>query len=235
MIHEYMENLPQTRWVYCNRCKGDTNHRRNDAKICRDLEIDEDGDPGFEEISIYIFWSCCGCNSAVMEEQCWHSGMIDDNGKECLDSLFHPPRSRHHIKPKSFIKLPRQLRTIYQELLEAFNVEAHILAAAGLRALLEGICKEKGVSGGNLEKKIEGLKQHLPASIVDNLHEFRFIGNSAVHELEPPDRNDLRLAIEIVEDLLNFMYALDYKASSLGERRKYAKMLRDAAVAKGSP
>ena len=40
-------------------------------------------------------------------------------------------------------------------------------------------------------------------------------GNQAVHQLEAPNPNDARLAIEVMEDLLNFLYELDYKASRL--------------------
>ena len=41
------------------------------------------------------------------------------------------------------------------------------------------------------------------------------MGNKAMHELEPPSRDDLKLAIEVIEDLMNFLYELDYKASKL--------------------
>jgi len=78
------------------------------------------------------------------------------------------------------------------------------------RALLEGICAQKGVEGRTLYNKIDGLKQHLPANIVDSLHHFRFIGNEAAHELQAPSEAELRLAIEMTEDLLNFLYELIY-------------------------
>ena len=41
------------------------------------------------------------------------------------------------------------------------------------------------------------------------------MGNVAAHELEAPNREDLKLAIEVIEDLLNFLYELDYKAQQL--------------------
>jgi hypothetical protein len=77
---------------------------------------------------------------------------------------------------------------------------------------LEGICAEKGIEGRNLHTKIDGLKVYLPANIVDSLHRFRFVGNEAAHELQAPTEAELRLAIEVMEDLLNFLYELDYKA-----------------------
>jgi hypothetical protein len=55
----------------------------------------------------------------------------------------------------------------------------------------------------------------LPANIVENLHGLRFIGNDAVHELESPNEFTLTVALDVVEDILNFLYALDYKVTLL--------------------
>jgi hypothetical protein len=55
----------------------------------------------------------------------------------------------------------------------------------------------------------------LPTDIVENLHGFRFIGNDAVHKLEAPTDFELTLALDVIEDILNFLYALDYKVSLL--------------------
>jgi hypothetical protein len=41
------------------------------------------------------------------------------------------------------------------------------------------------------------------------------MGNDAVHELTHPSGEDLKLAIEICQDLLNFLYDLDYKMKKL--------------------
>jgi hypothetical protein len=49
------------------------------------------------------------------------------------------------------------------------------------------------------------------------------MGKRAVHDLEAPSRDDLRLAIGVVEDLLNFLYELDYRASLLGQRQGAGK------------
>ena len=46
------------------------------------------------------------------------------------------------------------------------------------------------------------------------------MGNDAVHELTPPERKELKIAIEVSEDLLNILYELDYKASLLRLLRK---------------
>jgi hypothetical protein len=107
------------------------------------------------------------------------------------------------------------------------------LCTAGLRALLEGVCDDKHIKGRNLRDKIDNLQPLLAnKSIVKNLHHFRFTGNQAVHRLESPTRGDTKLAIEVMEDLLNFLYELDYKASRL---RATAKKIRKRIVKRPLP
>jgi hypothetical protein len=52
------------------------------------------------------------------------------------------------------------------------------------------------------------------------------MGNDAVHELEAPKHTELALAIGVMEDLLNFFYELDYKASQLRAIRRINKALK---------
>jgi hypothetical protein len=97
----------------------------------------------------------------------------------------------------------------------------------GLRALLEGICIDRGITDAEawgLETKLEKLKEdeHLPSNIVECLFSFKFIGDSAAHRLEAPAQEELKLAIEVMEDLLKFMYEVEYELSS--KARKLADM-----------
>jgi Domain of unknown function (DUF4145) len=138
---------------------------------------------------------------------------------QIYESIYHPKRSSSNRPNKHFVNLPPRLNSLYSEVIKSNNEELHLLCAAGLRALLEGVCADKGIPGRNLEDKIEGMKASLPESIVTNLHEFRFMGNRAVHELEHPKGYELGLALDVIEDMLNFYYALDYKASLFGKVR----------------
>ena len=66
-----------------------------------------------------------------------------------------------------------------------------------------------------LYDKINNLNTLLPQNIEESLHHYRFIGNEAVHQLTAPSMDELRSTIEVMEDLLNFIYDLDYKAANL--------------------
>jgi len=199
------DNLPQKKRIFCNQCKVITNHISEGSHHKENSE-----ESGWWEETDFIFWVCAGCDSAVLEARYTDVSIMGE-----YESSFFPKPSINHLREKFFIKLPPKLKRIYRETIQAFNDEIYILAAAGLRALIEGICSDKQIKGKNLEEKINRMNTLLPQNIVTNLHGFRFIGNEAVHELAVPEMGDLRLAIGVSEDLLNFLYELDYKSSQL--------------------
>lgn len=201
-------NSVTTKVIYCNRCLGETRHIRRGEHVHHE-ELD-DGHT-WEQIA-YTLWTCAGCDMGTMETGFTASYLEDE------DYSYDPPRAASDIKPKVFRRIPQKLRRIYSQTVKAFNLNLSVLCAAGLRSIIEGICADKGVKGKNLESKIDALESYLPKSIVANLHSFRFMGNDALHELTAPKREELKVAIEVSEDLLNIMYDLDYKASLLPKK-----------------
>jgi hypothetical protein len=201
--------------LYCNSCKQLTNH------ILKGEHTGIFGsDPEFSEVLEYALWICMGCEFGTLEQTYWNDAMRD--GQE--DVNYFPERTEHALSTKPYSKLKPQLRAIYKEAIACYNAQALILSAVGLRALLEGICHDKRLKGKNLKVKIDGLQEYLPnKNIIRNLHHFRFMGNDAVHELAPPKPTEVALAISVIEDLLNFLYELDYKASQLREMRRSKK------------
>jgi hypothetical protein len=202
--------------IYCNYCKRVTNHEEKlrNKEICSE-------DEGFHEYLLNIVWMCMGCREFVLERVFYNDETTCD---EEADIGYFPKRSHSELAPKTYSKLKPKLVSLYNEAITCYNEGALILCAAGLRALLEGICSDKRIQGRNLKKKINNLHPRLPnRNIIRNLHHFRFMGNEAVHELAAPKATELALAISVIEDLLNFFYDLDYKASQLREMRRANK------------
>jgi len=191
---------------YCNNCRNHTNHLLL-AKHSRDYDDEE---TGWWEWAQFNLWVCAGCDNATLAVSYEDVSMYG-----YPETQLYPKRQYNEIKYKPFIKLPKELRRIYKEIVQSYNNELNLLCAVGIRALIEGICDNKGIKGKTLEAKINNLNSILPNNIVENIHSFRFMGNTAVHDLTPPTEGSLRLAIEIIEDLLNFLYELDYKARRL--------------------
>lgn len=206
------ENAPYKLRVYCNWCKQETQHESKGEYFAR-----WDDDDGFYQTLTYRLLVCLGCEHAVLQEEYDCAGMRE--GEEALS--YYPERTVNKLFLETYSKLKPKLAAIYEEALVCYNGNAPILCAAGLRALLEGVCQDKRIKGRNLKAKIDGLQKILPnKNIIRNLHQFRFMGNDAAHELDPPKGTELALAIGIIQDLLNFVYELDYKASQLREMRR---------------
>jgi hypothetical protein len=201
--------------IYCNECGGLTNHLCKGEHIKKYEEFDPsiDGPPVWWEETTYRLMICAGCESGTLEEE-WNNDQLS-SCHERPEIKHIPQRTELDVSAKKFRRLSPKLYQIYKEAVGSFNAKLHVLCAAGLRALIEGICDDRGVTKGTLNKRIDGLKEFLPENIVTNLHAFRFMGNKAVHELTAPNDSELKLAIEISEDLLNYLYELDYKTRLL--------------------
>lgn len=203
----------KTQRIYCNHCEHPTWHHFIGS---HEYHFDG-GEGGPDEWGEYRLWACAGCDTCTMEDRYSADYMTDQDGGNIFEINYFPKRGYSVRSSKHFAQLPAKLQQLYREIMSSFNEDLHLLCAAGLRSLVEGVCAQKGIPGGNLEARVEGMKSLLPENIVKHLHEFRFMGNKAVHELEAPKTYELTVAIDVIEDILNFLYALDYKASMLGK------------------
>jgi len=225
-----MSETKKVRRIYCNRCKTNTHH-----ELLGSHEYHFGGDEGEpHEWGEYKLWACAGCDTCTMEDHYTADYMMDNEGENVFESLYFPKRGYSVRSSKHFAQLPTKLQQLYREVMSSFNEDLHLLCAVGLRSLVEGVCAQKGIPGGSLEARVEGMKSLLPENIVKHLHEFRFMGNKAVHELEAPKTYELTVAIDVIEDILNFLYALDYKASMLGKLRASQRETEPAATASAS-
>lgn len=211
MLEELKDPYPTSKSkIYCNNCRTVTNHLRKFGPIFREIE-DEKGFIYF----VYHVWSCAGCDAIFLEIMNTPSFYLNEEGEREYESFLFPKRMEFGCERKIFQHLPKELDRIYAETICAFNDGLHLLCSIGLRSLLEGICSDRQALGDNLFDKIDALKVYLPENLVNSLHEFRFIGNEAVHDLITPEKFVLKLAIEVIEDLMNYLYELDDKAGRI--------------------
>jgi hypothetical protein len=114
---------------------------------------------------------------------------------------------------------------MYKETNDALNANIRTLAGGGLRATVEAICLDNGITSGTLLGKIDELaKQNLLTKAqADLLHEERYLGNAALHELATPSTQDIEDGLGIIEGLINTIYILPTKAERLKKRRAKKK------------
>jgi hypothetical protein len=222
--------MPGERRVFCNLCRRETRH---DIVHAFEQVLDAN------QIVQWQIIQCRGCESISFYES---RSINIDLAEPLIINRIYPPRMIHQIK--QFDGIPERLERIYKEMMGAFNGESHILCAAGLRALVEGICAGQNITDGpkrnqetgeyeinsknhqvkrgkTLDCKIEGLAEGhlLTETEARALHQHRYLGNSALHELEVPSSERLSIAIDIVEHAMETLYNIPIQAGNLSRMR----------------
>lgn len=214
--------------AFCTNCGRETNHKILQESIKNYSD---------EEVSAQAIWQiieCNGCENVSFKEIWTNSEDIDPEDGHPIESIkLYPIRSEDYLPIKNFYNVPFKVRSIYRELIDAYNNDLNILCSGGLRATIEGICNNEKILDGpveivkegttiikrssDLRGKIGGLyeKGLLTKPHAETLHEHRFLGNEALHSLNQPSKEELKIAIEIVEHTLEALYELKEKVDDL--------------------
>lgn len=223
--------------VICLTCKNSNKHKVLSSVDIKGKEPMGDGDWYFWDSSYQII-ECQGCGNISFRSEHSNSEEMDsEDGYIVTESIF-PKRSKSTWNSRDFFNIPYNLRRIYRETVDCYNNDNLTLCAAGVRALVEGLCKENDVTDGeveitkedgtritkrvdNLQGKINGLfeKGKLTKENTEILHEHRFLGNKAIHDLSAPTQGELSLAIEILEHVFDTLYEIPEKAVRLRYER----------------
>jgi len=224
--------------VICQTCKVKTKH-----KVITSANEEGKAPMDYNE---WYYWNndyeiiqCLGCETISFRLE--HSNSEDydyENDMSLVDETIYPRRNKDTWDIKSFYNVPVNLRRIYRETIDCYNNDSFTLCGSGVRSIVEGLCKENGITEGdveitkkdgskdvekknNLQGKINGLHQKgkLTKENAEILHEHRFLGNLAVHELDTPSKEELKLALEIIENVFDTLYEIPNKASLLKYKR----------------
>jgi uncharacterized protein DUF4145 len=102
-----------------------------------------------------------------------------------------------------------------------------VLTGIGIRAIVETVCNERGTTGTKLFQKINSLVtlKLITQQEATVLHDLRFMGNEAAHKVKAHSPDELNLAFDVVEHLLNTVYLLAEQTKRLpikkpGQRRE---------------
>ena len=229
--------MPEKETIHtqCPTCIGFRKH---------EIVAEKKHDEFVEEIGIH-FWNayyvirCMGCETFSFAHYASSSDDVDEDGTPVVEVKLYP--SRRIRKPlERWYYLPKSVSSIYKEALIAIGSEAPTLGAAGLRAVVEAICADKGVRKKRLEQSIDALVTagFLAAEQADFLHLQRYLGNIAIHEISAPEEKELLAALDIIESLLKTLYILpriakEMKRSQLELAKRKARVLALGQVKSG--
>ena len=211
----------KTHKLPCAKCDGSTVHEvvaSYDA-----VEVDDVNDDRYWYYNHIVM--CRGCEKVSFRHN-WQStgdtGWDADDGQHTLldHEELYPARAKGMRKLAGAWRLPKIVSRIYDETHHAVTNGQRILSGIGIRALVEAVCKEKSVTGANLEKKIDEMVTRglLTTEGAEILHGTRLLGNEAAHEIKPLDDDRLAAAMRVAEHLLETVYLIPAVAASLPRR-----------------
>jgi hypothetical protein len=215
---------------YCSTCSRPTNQ-----KVLKQEEIKYyEDDTGWWDDTTYQIIQCMGCDAISFRKLYTDASYHQEDGDDDTTQELFPNRGIHSRPTRAYRNLPIDIKKIYQETIDAYNNQLTLLTSVGIRAILEAICIDKKITEGtiknskgkmvvskNLDGKISGLsaKGHLTSDHAEILHELRFLGNAAVHELSAPSIEELNIAIGIIELVIDSIYDVKQKAQILTKKR----------------
>jgi hypothetical protein len=203
----------------CQKCSGKTAHKALVTVDVRGREGDDNW--WFDWSTDHQIVQCLGCKSisfrvASSNSEDYHQVGEDDYEYVVTEKLYPPRLEGRKGLGDDAVYLPAKVRPIYDETLTALSVQTPVLAAIGLRALVEAVCQERNAKGADLFNKIDSLVEQrvLTPAGASILHKIRALGNAAAHEAKPHSERQLALAMDIVEHMLKDVYILPKQAES---------------------
>lgn len=201
--------------VPCTECKRSTKH-----KVLASVDLNGEDWYGQNSVQYAVHHQvvqCQGCETTSFRVSSTNSEDYDvgDDGLEEVESVtMYPSRNEGRSPIKDVFLLPPNVQRIYEESIKAMNNDQPVLAGIGIRALVETICKDKRANGHNLVERIDALVTIgvLTTEGAAILHKIRTLGNDAAHEVKPHKSDQLSLAFDVCEHLLQGVYLLPHYA-----------------------
>lgn len=223
-IRNFTVNTPggEKRKLICKECNRETSHLV--LATCQ-----EDGSQIFnsnpffsiDTKQLHQIIQCQGCENVSFRVHHSEERCEDGINPTRIETEKYYPARVDGLKALDSYLLPLNVQGIYQETILAIENEQNILAGIGVRALVETICKDLAASGKDLGQKINYLESQSVVTKNDasTLHKLRVLGNLAAHEVAKHDREQLSLAIQIIEHMLHGTYIIPNKVSKTFKNR----------------
>ena len=228
----YQKNDKINEKLYCSTCKRKNNHKCLMGHLESSAQY-EDSD--FHFVDEHYIVQCLGCDTIAFFREYHDEGMITyyQNGvvDVTTEKWVYPEEPNIEFEfvsayeKKKMPACPKDIYTLYSQVIDAFNADQYLLCSIGLRMIVEAVCNSLGIDRGpkyddtgvlvkdkkgkeinlkNIEGKINALKatSRISSTQMQVLHEIRRLGNISAHEIKVPQYKVLYSAIGIVEHCL---------------------------------
>lgn len=212
---------PPTTKSYCNDCLRETHHHLIDSRRRVWQDTDSEGRPHAEEVMLYEFLQCRGCENVSLRRTYSASFM-----EEAEVDYFPPAVSRRMPSWLSGVKLfalggaKMEIRWLLKEVYSALFSGNNRLALMGARAVVDVALTDKlGDIGGFAQKLDEARdKQWITPAHHKVLAAAIDAGNAASHRAYNPDKKQLELVLDVVEHLVQLLYVLEGDADQIAKK-----------------
>jgi hypothetical protein len=84
---------------------------------------------------------------------------------------------------------------------------------------IEGVCKYLSIGGKTLSDKLKNLEQNgfLNKELAQALENHKFLGNEALHRMETPGKEELKVAIELLELTFESIFGIPERRKVLND------------------
>jgi len=186
----------------CRDCGRDTFH-----DVVHTVNV-HDPDHEYYHAEDYEILRCKGCGLHGFRYT-FHDLETGTPAGHLIDYKHFPPPEPRLVD--NWRALPTEVRDIYFEAHQAYQVGALRLAVVGMRSVIEMTAKDEGKSDGNLKEKVDWLSDQglISNRDAERLHAIRIKGNAAIHEVVKPTPEQAAIVVKIVHHLLETAYLLD--------------------------
>ena len=146
--------------LFCNTCRQHTNHKVVQSYSDTYRREDNPEMPVDHAEGTWEIIQCVGCETASFR-MLWLTSEHWATNEDPTEHRY-PEVDKDQVPVKSFRQAPYNINRIYEESIQSFNIGSYILCAAGLRAVIEGICEEEIAKNEQMtSKKFSTLEKKL--------------------------------------------------------------------------
>jgi hypothetical protein len=202
--------MTEVQAAFCNEC-GRTSRHTVRAEY---RQLDETDNGAFE--LLHSIMECGGCGMVSFRTRQWYSEMQDYTEDPNYQYTYYPPRIER-AEPRWYGVLPDDIQVVLGETHDAFYNEYRVLAAIGIRTVLDLAIVGKIGDVGPFARKIDTLvTRSLITDREANLLKTALdVGSAAAHRGYEPAIDHLRIVVDIMQSILKALYVTELKDGAL--------------------
>lgn len=159
---------------------------------------------------------CLNCDRPILYQEDFHN--IEEHCFSQNKIQLYPDVENVALK-----KAPEIVINPYKEAFKCYRVQAYEACVIMCRKGIEAICKDKGEDKGNLNAKLNKLRDRkiLEETLFNWANELRVIGNDGAHSHDQiVTQQDAKDSLDFFDALITYQYHLVDQYNKLKERRK---------------